>query len=50
METEITPENEYVYERKEGIPEFFEPGYVERVVDALPYYFPNYLKERLKKR
>ncbi|MGI6484178.1 MAG: hypothetical protein ACOX0R_00940 [Candidatus Dojkabacteria bacterium] len=49
METEITPENEYVYEREEGIPEFFEPGYVERVVDALPYYFPNYLKERLKR-
>lgn len=37
------------HERKEEIPGFFEPGYVERVVDALPYYFPNYLKERLKR-
>ncbi len=33
----------------EEIPEFFRSGYVERVVDALPYYFPNYLKERLKR-
>lgn len=32
-----------------GIPSFFEPGYVNRVVDALPSYFPNYLKERLKR-
>lgn len=44
-----TAESEYTYEREEGIPEFFEPGYVGRVVDALPYYFPNYLKERLKR-
>lgn len=45
----IPLENEYIYEREKGVPEFFEPGYVERVVDALPYYFPNYLKERLKR-
>lgn len=38
----------YEYEREEGIPEFFEPGYVSRIIDLLPYYVPHYLKERLR--
>lgn len=38
----------YEYEREEGIPEFFEPGYVSRTIDLLPYYVPHYLKERLR--
>ena len=47
MEDTSLESNEY--QEIEEIPEFFQPGYVERVVDALPYYFPNYLKERLKR-
>lgn len=49
METEPIEIEEINIESEENIPEFFQPGYVERVVDALPYYFPNYLKERLKR-
>lgn len=47
MENTSLESNEY--QEIEEIPEFFQPGYVERVVDALPYYFPNYLKEKLKR-
>ena len=47
MEDTSLESNEY--QEIEEIPEFFQPGYVERVVDALPYYFPNYLKEKLKR-
>jgi len=49
METEQIEKEELDIEKEENLPEFFQPGYVERVVDALPYYFPNYLKERLKR-
>lgn len=49
MEIENRLEEEYTYTREQDVPVFFEPGYVNIVADSLPYYFPNYLKERLKR-
>lgn len=48
MDNGNVAENQCKHENTENIPEFFEPGYVHRVIDMLPSYIPEELKLYLK--